>query len=83
MPSAFEKYAKVNVPRFTSYPTAPHFSARFPAGHYREWARPARSARADLALSARAVLQTAVLILRLQHEAGGAVFAGRHLCKQE
>jgi len=37
MPSAFEKYAKVNVPRYTSYPTAPHFSTHFPAGHYREW----------------------------------------------
>jgi oxygen-independent coproporphyrinogen III oxidase len=37
MPSAFEKYAKVNVPRYTSYPTAPHFSAQFPAGNYREW----------------------------------------------
>ena len=37
MPSAFEKYAKVNVPRYTSYPTAPHFSAHFPASNYREW----------------------------------------------
>ena len=37
MPSAFEKYAKVNVPRYTSYPTAPHFSTHFPADTYREW----------------------------------------------
>jgi oxygen-independent coproporphyrinogen-3 oxidase len=37
MPSAFEKYAKVNVPRYTSYPTAPHFSAQFPAATYRGW----------------------------------------------
>ena len=37
MPTAFEKYAKLNVPRYTSYPTAPHFSAQFPAGTYREW----------------------------------------------
>src|SRR6202158_333836 len=37
MPSAFEKYAKVNVPRYTSYPTAPHFSAQFPVAHYRQW----------------------------------------------
>ena len=36
MPSAFEKYAKVNVPRYTSYPTAPHFSTHFPADTYRE-----------------------------------------------
>jgi hypothetical protein len=31
MPSAFEKYSKVTVPRYTSYPTAPHFSTHFPA----------------------------------------------------
>ena len=37
MPSAFEKYAKVNVPRYTSYPTAPHFSTHFAASQYREW----------------------------------------------
>jgi oxygen-independent coproporphyrinogen III oxidase len=37
MPSAFEKYAKVSVPRYTSYPTAPHFSTHFPADTYREW----------------------------------------------
>jgi oxygen-independent coproporphyrinogen III oxidase len=37
MPSAFEKYAKASVPRYTSYPTAPHFSTHFPAGSYRQW----------------------------------------------
>ena len=37
MSSAFEKYAGINVPRYTSYPTAPHFSAQFPASTYREW----------------------------------------------
>jgi oxygen-independent coproporphyrinogen-3 oxidase len=37
MPSAFEKYAGVNVPRYTSYPTAPHFSTHFPANNYRDW----------------------------------------------
>ncbi len=37
MPSAFEKYARLNVPRYTSYPTAPHFSTHFPAANYREW----------------------------------------------
>ena len=37
MPSAFEKYAKASVPRYTSYPTAPHFSTHFPADNYREW----------------------------------------------
>jgi oxygen-independent coproporphyrinogen-3 oxidase len=37
MPSAFENYAKVSVPRYTSYPTAPHFLKHFPAATYREW----------------------------------------------
>lgn len=37
MSSAFEKYAKTTVPRYTSYPTAPHFSTHFPATTYREW----------------------------------------------
>jgi oxygen-independent coproporphyrinogen-3 oxidase len=37
MPSAFEKYAKASVPRYTSYPTAPHFSTQFPSSNYREW----------------------------------------------
>jgi len=37
MPSAFDKYANSSVPRYTSYPTAPHFSTHFQASHYREW----------------------------------------------
>jgi oxygen-independent coproporphyrinogen-3 oxidase len=37
MPSAFEKYARASVPRYTSYPTAPHFSTHFPTDNYREW----------------------------------------------
>jgi oxygen-independent coproporphyrinogen III oxidase len=37
MPSALERYAKANVPRYTSYPTAPHFQAHFSASTYREW----------------------------------------------
>jgi oxygen-independent coproporphyrinogen-3 oxidase len=37
MPSAFEKYAKASVPRYTSYPTAPHFSTQFPSASYGEW----------------------------------------------
>jgi oxygen-independent coproporphyrinogen III oxidase len=36
MPSA-DKYAKISVPRYTSYPTAPHFSTNFAAATYREW----------------------------------------------
>jgi oxygen-independent coproporphyrinogen III oxidase len=37
MASAFEKYARISVPRYTSYPTAPHFSTQFSTSTYREW----------------------------------------------
>ncbi|HEY0331716.1 MAG TPA: oxygen-independent coproporphyrinogen III oxidase [Rhodopseudomonas sp.] len=37
MTSALEKYAKSSVPRYTSYPTAPHFAAEFPESVYRGW----------------------------------------------
>jgi len=33
----FEKYARISVPRYTSYPTAPHFRPNFPEARYREW----------------------------------------------
>lgn len=33
----FERYARRPVPRYTSYPTAPHFSSGVGAGHYRAW----------------------------------------------
>jgi oxygen-independent coproporphyrinogen-3 oxidase len=37
MTSAFQKYAAITVPRYTSYPTAPHFSTHFSAATYHEW----------------------------------------------
>jgi oxygen-independent coproporphyrinogen-3 oxidase len=37
MSSAFDKYAKRAVPRYTSYPTAPHFAPDFPESAYRDW----------------------------------------------
>jgi oxygen-independent coproporphyrinogen-3 oxidase len=37
MTSAMQKYAEITVPRYTSYPAAPHFSTLFPAATYREW----------------------------------------------
>jgi oxygen-independent coproporphyrinogen III oxidase len=37
MPSAFDKYARRAVPRYTSYPTAPHFAPDFPESTYRDW----------------------------------------------
>jgi len=32
-----EKYARLATPRYTSYPTAPHFEADFPEATYRGW----------------------------------------------
>ncbi|UYO45997.1 oxygen-independent coproporphyrinogen III oxidase [Rhodopseudomonas palustris] len=37
MSSALDKYAKSSVPRYTSYPTAPHFTKDFPESIYRGW----------------------------------------------
>jgi len=38
-PDIFAKYAAMRVPRYTSYPTAPHFSARVDEIQYRSWLR--------------------------------------------
>jgi len=37
MATVLEKYATATVPRYTSYPPAPHFRAGFPATTYRDW----------------------------------------------
>ncbi|MGO9674545.1 MAG: oxygen-independent coproporphyrinogen III oxidase [Methylocella sp.] len=37
MSTNFDTYAKRAVPRYTSYPTAPHFAADFPQVTYRDW----------------------------------------------
>lgn len=31
------RYATINVPRYTSYPTAPHFSSQVTQGTYKQW----------------------------------------------
>jgi oxygen-independent coproporphyrinogen-3 oxidase len=38
-PETFARYAQRNLPRYTSYPTAPHFSAAVDARTYEEWLR--------------------------------------------
>ncbi len=35
--SSFRALAERNVPRYTSYPTAPHFSAAIGPGEYAQW----------------------------------------------
>lgn len=36
-PDTFARYAAMRVPRYTSYPTAPHFADAVDATHYRSW----------------------------------------------
>lgn len=36
-PEVFERYAQKQVPRYTSYPTAPNFSSSLGGGEYRQW----------------------------------------------
>jgi oxygen-independent coproporphyrinogen-3 oxidase len=38
-PETFARYAAMRVPRYTSYPTAPHFSSAIDAVEYRTWLR--------------------------------------------
>lgn len=38
-PETFARYAAMRVPRYTSYPTAPHFSAAVDPAQYRSWLR--------------------------------------------
>ena len=72
-------YGQERLPRYTSYPTAPHFSPAVGPGTYAEWlkADPAKGQR--VALSARAVLPGDVLVLRLPHHRRSARRADRGL----
>jgi oxygen-independent coproporphyrinogen-3 oxidase len=38
-PETFTRYAAMRVPRYTSYPTAPHFSPAIDQREYRQWLR--------------------------------------------
>ncbi len=69
LPDLIAKYDQ-RVPRYTSYPTAPHFSAaRGRANLYQLAARIAGGHRA-VTLSARAVLRPALPVLRLPYRGG-------------
>src|SRR6516162_5728729 len=62
------------VPRYTSYPTAPHFSAAVEAQTYAEWL-------AALPDTAKLSLYLHVPLLRLHHQGGAPAGAGRGLCR--
>ena len=51
MTSALDKYAKSSVPRYTSYPTAPHFAKDFPESIYRGWLAQLDTAMAGVLLA--------------------------------
>ena len=67
------------VPRYTSYPTAPHFTAGGRRGDLRRVAAGPARRHGSVALSARAVLRPAVPLLRLQHHGGAARFVAARL----
>ena len=60
-------YGEERLPRYTSYPTAPHFSPAIGRRQLRRLAEGDPARRPRLALSACAVLPGDVLVLRLQH----------------
>ena len=61
-------YALANLPRYTSYPTAPHFGPLAEATLSRLARRASRAARPALALCPYPVLPRALLVLRLPHQ---------------
>ena len=66
--NAITKYLSERIPRYTSYPTAPHFSAAVGPLSYRDWLKALPPRSQAVALSACAVLRDAVLVLRLPHQ---------------
>ena len=73
--------AERNVPRYTSYPTAPHFTAAVTPRLYRQWLEALPREATPLALYPRAVLHGALPLLRLQHARCAQARAGRCLCR--
>ena len=63
-PDLITRYA-APVPRYTSYPTAPHFHEGINAGVYHHWLEALPDDATLSALRACAVLRYAVLVLRL------------------
>ena len=73
-------YGQERLPRYTSYPTAPHFSAAIGPGQYAEWLK-AIPPHATTSLYLHVPFCRAdVLVLRLQHLGGPPRRAGRGLC---
>ena len=73
-PELVKRYS-APVPRYTSYPTAPHFSADVGPDTYAAWLAALPAAATPVALHAHPVLQLAVLVLRVLHQGGAALRA--------
>ena len=67
------------MPRYTSYPTAPHFHAGIGPDDLSQLARRAARGHPALALPARPVLPAALLVLRLPHHGRPPLSAGRRV----
>ena len=76
MDPVLDRYASRATPRYTSYPTAPHFQKDFDEARYREWLSDLDVAK-PVAVSSCPVLPSDVLVLRLQYEAGFEVCSCR------
>src|SRR5208337_1010484 len=68
------------VPRYTSYPTAPHFSPAVGASVYARWLIEL-PAETPLSLYLCAVLRPALPLLRLQHVGCPARIVASRLCR--
>ena len=66
-PDLIARYADERLPRYTSYPTAPHFSAEVGSETYARWLGTIPPASRRFALRPHPVLPADVLVLRLQH----------------
>ena len=73
------RYGEERLPRYTSYPTAPHFSPIGVSRHLRGLARLDCAGDDGFAVSPCAVLPLHVLVLRLPHHRHAASRAYRRL----
>src|SRR5215470_716451 len=73
--------AERNVPRYTSYPTAPHFCAAAGPQTYAAMACRAAASRDAVALPACAVLHRALPLLWLHDQGIASTRSGRSLCR--
>ena len=75
-------YGQDRLPRYTSYPTAPHFSPAIGEENYRSWLKSVPVRAAGLDLPARPVLPIHVLVLRMPHVGDEARRSDRDLCSR-